>query len=122
MGITDLPVWKRSLPRIKTLAIAYTLFCVSFYFFQQRLLFYPAQELANTPDLYPLDHQTINIPIPPALRRLKFKRDTVNAMAIARRLRAIIKHMAEVAAAGRTVNLRPQHHQRAIFAGCHRIF
>ncbi len=57
-------VWKRLLPRLKKLAIAYILLCLGFYFFQQRLLFYPTKKLANTPDLYQLNHQTLNIPIP----------------------------------------------------------
>lgn len=51
-------------PRLKKFTIAYILLCLGFYFFQQRLLFYPAKKLANTPDLYQLDHQTLNIPIP----------------------------------------------------------
>jgi len=53
-----------SLLRLKKPAIAYTAICLGFYFFQQRLLFYPAKKLANTPDLYQLNHQPLNIPIP----------------------------------------------------------
>ena len=56
--------WKCLLPHLQKLAIAYILFCPGFYFFQQRLLFYPAKKLANTPDLYQLDYQTVSVPIP----------------------------------------------------------
>lgn len=56
--------WSQLILNSKRLAIAYAILCLGFYFFQQRLLFYPAKNLANTPDLYQLNHQTLNLPIP----------------------------------------------------------
>jgi uncharacterized protein len=52
--------WRRFIPRF---AIGYGLVCTALYFQQQRLMFFPAQNLEHRPSLYQLKYQDISIPV-----------------------------------------------------------
>jgi uncharacterized protein len=52
--------WRRFLARF---AIGYSLVCVALYYQQQRLMFFPAETLENTPALYRLPYQDVAIPV-----------------------------------------------------------
>jgi hypothetical protein len=45
------------------IAIVYVLLCSGFFFFQQRLIFFPSHSLKHTPDLYKLRYQEVWIPV-----------------------------------------------------------
>ena len=55
-----------------------------------------------------------------ALFRLELQRHAIHAVALAARLRAVGKHVAEVAAAARTVHLGAAHEVAAVLVGPHR--
>ncbi len=55
------------------------------------------------------------------LRRLEAQRQPVHAVAQPGRLRPVVEHMAEMAAAAAAMHFGPQHHEGAVLGGGHRI-
>lgn len=54
---------KRHQQFVLRFAIAYATLCLALYFQQQRLMFFPFRQLANTPALYNLDYREVTIPV-----------------------------------------------------------
>ncbi|MBD2460331.1 alpha/beta hydrolase [Oscillatoria sp. FACHB-1407] len=55
--------WQQWRTFISTVAIAYSLVCVTLYYQQQRLIFFPSRQLKHTPALYQLPYDDVWIPI-----------------------------------------------------------
>lgn len=63
--------WKRWKPLALKIAVGYSLFCGALYFQQQRLMFFPTRQLANTPELYDLKYQDVRFSVQADAGRLE---------------------------------------------------
>lgn len=63
---------KRSQIWIKRLIIGYGLICILLYFQQQRLIFFPTNQLQHTPSLYQLEYEDVWIPITNRKRQTEY--------------------------------------------------
>ncbi|MEM8604224.1 MAG: alpha/beta fold hydrolase [Cyanobacteria bacterium P01_H01_bin.121] len=56
-------LWQRWRSRLIKFTAGYCLICLTLYFQQQRLMFYPTKQLAHTPAAYDLHYQDVWLPI-----------------------------------------------------------